>query len=105
MWDSRFIETPNLLGCPNSDAEGNTVDPSARLSSRHYTFVGFVFSGVFDSVVPISPMKHKEIRWNPHTEEWFCVVCGRTSDHVSEADARTEIEVYECQLPARIVGQ
>jgi hypothetical protein len=29
------------------------------------------------------------------------VVCGRTSDHVNEADARTEVEMYECQLPAR----
>jgi hypothetical protein len=46
-------------------------------------------------------MKHKEIRWNPYTQEWFCVVCGRTSDHVSEADARNELDMYECQLPAR----
>jgi hypothetical protein len=49
-------------------------------------------------------MKHTEIRWNPHTQEWSCVVCGRTSDHVSEADALTEVEVYECQLPARGVA-
>jgi hypothetical protein len=61
---------------------------------------------------PLSPiawnlMKHKEIRWNPHTQEWFCVVCGRTSDHVNEADARTELEMYECQLPSKglIVAQ
>jgi hypothetical protein len=40
MLDSRFIGTHDLLECPNSHAEGNTVDPSARLSSRHYTFVG-----------------------------------------------------------------
>jgi hypothetical protein len=45
-------------------------------------------------------VKHKEIRWNPYTQEWFCIVCGRTSDHVSEEDARTELEMYECQLPA-----
>jgi hypothetical protein len=46
-------------------------------------------------------MKHQEIRWNPHTQEWFCIVCGRTSDHVNEADARTELEMYECEQPAR----
>ena len=46
-------------------------------------------------------MKHKEIIWNPYTKKWFCVVCGRASDHISEADARAEVEMYECQLPAR----
>jgi hypothetical protein len=56
-------------------------------------------------VGPNAPMKHKEIRWNPYTQEWFCVVCGRTSDHVNETDARTEMEMYECQLPARNLGQ
>ena len=40
MWDSRFIETPHLSRCPKQDAKGNTVDPSARVSSRRYTFVG-----------------------------------------------------------------
>jgi hypothetical protein len=46
-------------------------------------------------------VEHKTIRWNPYTQEWFCTVCGRTSDHTSEEDARHELELYECQLPAR----
>jgi hypothetical protein len=41
-------------------------------------------------------VEHKEIKWNPHTEEWFCVVCGRTSDHSTEEDARVELEYFEC---------
>jgi hypothetical protein len=44
-------------------------------------------------------MKHREIRWNPATHEWFRVVCGRTSDHVSEREARREIEQFECEPP------
>ena len=44
-------------------------------------------------------MKHKNIRWNPHTQEWFCLVCGRTSDHSYEPDARTELDTYECNVP------
>jgi hypothetical protein len=30
-------------------------------------------------------------------QEWFCAVCGRTSDHVSECDARRELEQFECE--------
>jgi hypothetical protein len=44
-------------------------------------------------------MKHTNIRWNPHTQEWFCLACGRTSDHGYEPDARTELEGYECNVP------
>jgi hypothetical protein len=44
-------------------------------------------------------MKHKNVRWNPATLEWFCVVCGRTSDHLNEADAHVELEQYECSVP------
>ncbi len=49
-------------------------------------------------------MEHKEIRWNPCTQEWFCVVCGRTSDHTNEEDARVELEFHECRLPTRSSG-
>jgi hypothetical protein len=44
-------------------------------------------------------MKHAEIRWNPELEEWFCVRCGRTSDHVVHEDAQAEMEFFECVPP------
>ena len=43
-------------------------------------------------------MPHEDIRWNPALEEWFCVRCGRTSDHVAEERARKEIDEFECML-------
>jgi hypothetical protein len=45
-------------------------------------------------------VKHPEIRWNPELEEWFCVKCGRTSDHVGRDDAQVEMEFFERQLPS-----
>jgi len=48
---------------------------------------------------PQGPMKHPSIRWNPATQEWFCLVCGRTSDHANELDAHVELEQYECNVP------
>jgi hypothetical protein len=45
-------------------------------------------------------MKHKRINWNPAIQEWFCVSCGRTSDHASEKDAYSELEQYECHIPS-----
>jgi hypothetical protein len=45
-------------------------------------------------------MKHSEIRWNPEFQEWFCVRCGRTSDHVVYEDAQAELALFECELPA-----
>jgi len=41
-------------------------------------------------------MKHGEIRWNPATQEWFCVRCGRTSDHTAKQDGEGEIEQFDC---------
>jgi hypothetical protein len=45
------------------------------------------------------PMKHLGIRWNPDLQEWFCVRCGRTSDHVVREDAQVEMEAFECEIP------
>jgi hypothetical protein len=45
------------------------------------------------------PVKHRDIRWNPATQERFCLVCGRTSDHASQPDARVELEQYDCHIP------
>jgi hypothetical protein len=45
-------------------------------------------------------VKHGELRWNPTTSEWFCVRCGRASDHLSKQDAQIELEQFECSLPA-----
>jgi hypothetical protein len=44
-------------------------------------------------------MKHLHIRWNPELQEWFCVKCGRTSDHVVRQDAQTEMELFQCEIP------
>ena len=45
-------------------------------------------------------MKHEEPRWNPATSEWFCVRCGRASDHLTKQDAQVELEQFECSLPS-----
>jgi len=44
-------------------------------------------------------MKHPELRWNPSLQEWFCVKCGRTSDHIDQEDAKTGLESFECEFP------
>jgi len=44
-------------------------------------------------------IKHADIRWNPELQEWFCVKCGRTSDHILKRDAEVELELFECRLP------
>ena len=46
-------------------------------------------------------MKHLTIRWNPATQEWFCIKCGRISDHISEEDARVELDQHDCQVPSQ----
>jgi hypothetical protein len=40
------------------------------------------------------------LRWHPAHEEWFCVVCGRTSDHVLKQDAVVELQELACSPPA-----
>ena len=49
--------------------------------------------------------KHKDVRWNKEIQEWFCVKCGRTSDHTAKDDALTELEQYECELPTPDSGK
>jgi hypothetical protein len=44
-------------------------------------------------------MEHARICWNPENQEWFCTKCGRTSDHVAQADAMGELAQFECRLP------
>lgn len=46
-------------------------------------------------------MKHPELRWNPALQEWFCVKCGRTSDHSDYENAKIELEFFECELPTK----
>jgi hypothetical protein len=43
-------------------------------------------------------MKHLNIRWNPELQEWFCLRCGRSSDHATLHDAQVEMEQFECDL-------
>jgi hypothetical protein len=54
-------------------------------------------------VVELFPknVKHADIRWNPATGEWFCARCGRTSNHLLEPDAKSELEQYDCELGSR----
>jgi hypothetical protein len=40
-------------------------------------------------------VKH-EIKWQPATQEWFCIRCSRTSDHVSQEDAERELSQFDC---------
>jgi hypothetical protein len=44
-------------------------------------------------------IKHPKIVRNLDIEQWFCATCGRTSDHVTEQDARAELDQFDCQLP------
>jgi|HubBroStandDraft_6_1064221.scaffolds.fasta_scaffold56358_3 hypothetical protein len=44
-------------------------------------------------------MKHSKILWNFNTRQSFCTTCGRASDHANEAEARVELEQFDCQLP------
>jgi hypothetical protein len=44
-------------------------------------------------------MKHSKIVWNFNIKQWFCTICGRTSDHGAEQDARFELNQFDCQLP------
>jgi hypothetical protein len=45
-------------------------------------------------------MKHRVIRWNPGTQEYFCPKCGRTSAELSIHDARAKLEQYDCEIPS-----
>ena len=45
-------------------------------------------------------MKHLVIRWNPVTQEYFCLKCGRTSKELAIQDAREKLEQYECEIPS-----
>jgi hypothetical protein len=44
-------------------------------------------------------MKHPKLVWNLNTRQWFCTACGRTSDDVTEQNARAELDQLDCQLP------
>jgi hypothetical protein len=44
-------------------------------------------------------MNQHEIERNPLTDEWFCMRCLRTSDHLSKADAKLELSQFECVEP------
>jgi hypothetical protein len=47
----------------------------------------------------VGRMKHPKLVWNLNTRQWFCTTCGRTSDDVTEQDARVELDQFDCQLP------
>jgi len=44
--------------------------------------------------------EHADIRWHPELQEWFCAICGRTSDHTKLDDAQTEMNNFEFELPS-----
>jgi len=41
-----------------------------------------------------------QIKWNNTKQEWFCVRCLRTSDHIGKEDAERELSQFECSQPA-----
>jgi len=43
--------------------------------------------------------RHPEIRWNENAQEWYCIKCGRRSDHIREDDAWKEINAFACEPP------
>jgi len=43
--------------------------------------------------------RHPQIRWHEHTQEWYCIKCGRRSDHIREDDAWREINAFACEPP------
>jgi hypothetical protein len=43
-----------------------------------------------------SKQTHEFIRWNSEQQQWFCIRCGRTSDHHAARDARIELDQYSC---------
>jgi PAS domain S-box-containing protein len=44
-------------------------------------------------------MRHPELRWNAAHQQWFCIVCGCTSDQKARQEAERELESIVCQLP------
>jgi hypothetical protein len=63
------------------------------------TFVSSGSTACYINAFVPGPMKHEVVLWNRSTQEWFCLKCGRTSDHAAEPDARTELEQHECKFP------
>jgi hypothetical protein len=45
-------------------------------------------------------VRHPEIKWNEHSQEWSCTKCARKSDHVRNNDAWNEINAASCEPPA-----
>jgi len=46
-----------------------------------------------------SKRSHEFLRWNNEVNQWFCIQCGRTSDHHELRDAKVEIEQHDCEMP------
>ena len=51
-----------------------------------------------------TPSPHPEIKWHDQTQEWHCIKCGRTSDHIREDDAWVEINTFACAPPTAPEG-
>lgn len=52
---------------------------------------------IFTSAVGTKP--HGALFWNAELQEWYCVKCGRTSDHGDLEDAKIEVDLFSCELP------
>ena len=44
-------------------------------------------------------MNKHEIEKNPLTDEWFCTICLRASDHRNKVDAERELSQFKCVQP------
>jgi hypothetical protein len=38
-------------------------------------------------------------KWNAAKQEWFCMRCLHTSDHISKHDAELELANFKCSPP------
>jgi len=44
-------------------------------------------------------MNEHQIQWNATGEEWLCLRCLRSSDHISKEDAEHEVNQFDCLAP------
>jgi len=77
---------------------GNTLSLQPKLPDLQ----GARGSARRDSITPSDSAqemtKEHQIFWNGGSKEWFCVRCGRTSDHITKLDAERELSGYDCIL-------
>jgi hypothetical protein len=46
-------------------------------------------------------MKRHELKWDGHLKQWFCLECGRISNHVGKLTAEDELNKFDCINPQK----